>query len=79
MSHVDVERELLALLDEAMSDEKKIMLFIARRLIAVGQRSIGPFDIATDPRNFDRERNEELGDALVYIAAKALRDELRQS
>jgi len=77
MENGDVDRELRELLDEARLDERRIMLFIARRLIAVGQRSYGALDIRTDPRNMQRERNEELGDAIVYVAFEALRNELK--
>ena len=78
MSPGDVDRELHALVfDEAGFDERRVMLFVARRLVAIGQRSYGLLDIATDPRNFPRERNEEIGDLLVYAGLEAIKRELK--
>ena len=78
MEHNAVDAELRALLDEGGGDERRVMLFVARRLIALGQRAYGVLDIGSDPRNFMRERNEEIGDQLVYTALDALKQELRR-
>jgi hypothetical protein len=48
-------------------DEHRVILVLARRLLA-GQRAYGRLDVATDGRDWRRERADELADALVYWA-----------
>jgi hypothetical protein len=48
-------------------DAVRVLAFIARRLLA-GQRAYGRLDIATDRRDWRKERAEELADAFVYGA-----------
>ncbi len=44
-----------------------MLLAFARRLL-LGQRTYGLLSLATDGRNWLRERSQELEDALVYTA-----------
>jgi hypothetical protein len=59
--------ELEAILAELGTDEHRVMLVLARRLLA-GQRAYGRLDVATDGRDWRREMADELADALVYLA-----------
>jgi len=63
----------LSLLEEtiaAMPDEERaIQLFIARRVVAVGQRGYGRFDLNAESRTFALEAILEDVDACVYRAA----------
>jgi hypothetical protein len=59
--------ELLLVVDELGPDERRVLVVLARRLLA-GQKAYGRLDVATDTRNWRRERAEELADALVYTA-----------
>jgi hypothetical protein len=59
--------ELLDAIADLGEDERRVMLFLARRLL-LGQRAYGRLDLAHDGRDFRRERAEELADALCYGA-----------
>jgi hypothetical protein len=59
--------ELEAILAELGPDEHRVILVLARRLLA-GQHAYGRLDVATDGRDWRRERADELADALVYWA-----------
>ncbi len=59
--------ELLDVISELGPDERRVLLALARRLLQ-GQRTYGLLSVATDGRNWLRERSEELEDALVYTA-----------
>ena len=59
--------ELLAVVEELGADERRVLLALARRLLA-GQAHYGKLDLAHDGRDWRRERAEELADALVYGA-----------
>jgi hypothetical protein len=63
----DVLADLADVVGELGSDELRVLLVLARRLLA-GQRHYGPLDVAHDGRSWHRERAEELADALVYGA-----------
>jgi hypothetical protein len=54
-------------------EEVDLLLTIATRLWA-GQCRYGPFDLARDRRNFQREALEEACDLAVYLAAAAHQD-----
>jgi len=58
---------LLDVVSQLGTDEKRVLLALARRLLA-GQREYGKLDVAHDGRDWKRERAEELADALVYGA-----------
>jgi hypothetical protein len=62
-----VSEELLAVVSELGPDEERVLLVLARRLLE-GQRTYGLLSLATDGRDWLRERSEELADALVYTA-----------
>ena len=71
--------ELGALAAELCDDELRVLLVLARRLLA-GQRVYGRLDVRGDGRDWRRERATELADALVYgaiaeVAATLGRDE----
>lgn len=61
------DAELLDVVAELGTDERRVLLVLARRLLQ-GQRQYGRLDVAGDRRDWRRERAEELADALVYGA-----------
>jgi hypothetical protein len=63
----DAPSELLDVVFELGTDERRVLLLLARRLLE-GQRCYGRLDLANDPRDFRRERSEEIADLLVYSA-----------
>lgn len=68
MTHAPtVAGELVVLVDELGDVERRVLVVLARRLLA-GQRTYGRLDVAADPRDWRRERGEELADVLVYGA-----------
>ena len=58
---------LLDVVRELADEEQAVLLVLAKRLLA-GQRSYGRLDLAKDPRDWRKERADELADALVYGA-----------
>jgi hypothetical protein len=68
--------ELSKLLSQMGPDETRVMVRLARRLLE-GQRAYGKLDLARDPRNFVRERGEEVEDLLIYSAFQSLQREAR--
>lgn len=72
MSAPTPREELISLARSLGAEECAVLVFLARRLL-VGQRQYGRLDLATDGRDFVRERAEELADALVYTACDELR------
>lgn len=70
---LDETRRLLAhLIDSLEPDAREALLCIAVRL-KKGQDYYGNIDLSKDTRNFDKEREEELQDALVYSAFASIR------
>ncbi|MBX3222387.1 MAG: hypothetical protein KF795_17845 [Labilithrix sp.] len=67
--------ELRDVLELLGPDELRVVRFIAERLLA-GQEAYGPLRLATDARDWRRERDEELADAVVYSACESLRRDL---
>jgi hypothetical protein len=59
--------ELLDVVRELGVDERRVLLVLARRLLA-GQATYGRLDLVHDGRDWRRERGAELADALVYGA-----------
>jgi hypothetical protein len=59
--------DLLMVVSELGPDERRVLLVLARRLLA-GQTTYGRLDVATDGRDWRKERAEELADALIYGA-----------
>jgi hypothetical protein len=59
--------QVVHVLAELGDEERAVLLVLARRLLA-GQRAYGRLKLARDPRDFRRERAEELADAMVYTA-----------
>lgn len=67
------EREDLdKVLDELEPDALRAIAFLADRLL-LGQRCYGKIDLATDPRDWEKERRDEIGDLLVYSAFHELK------
>jgi len=72
------EREQLNMvISQLAHDETRVLLWIANRLLA-GQRGYGVLDIATDRRDWRKERGEEYCDALVYTACEELKNLVNQ-
>ena len=63
---------LAAVTSQLGDDELRVLTFIAQRLLG-GATQYGALDLATDRRNFARERGEEIGDMLVYWACEDLK------
>ena len=76
LSETYVLEELFTLIDEAESDERRVLLYLARRIVDLGQKTYGPIDIESDQRDWLREVNQELGDAVFYVAMTALKREV---
>jgi hypothetical protein len=72
----NLARSMRAELDGIMpmlgGEELAVLRWIAVRLLA-GQQTYGRLDLAHDRRDFDRERGEELADAVVYSAMAEVR------
>ena len=68
LDEIDVDNELEALIDEAGPIEKRMLLFMARRWVAVGQREYGKLELGQG-RDWRRERLEEQADRAFYDLA----------
>lgn len=66
------EHELSKILGQLGPDERRVMLFVARRLL-MGQAQYGLLNILRDRRDWKRELGEEAADALVYAACEEVR------
>jgi hypothetical protein len=66
--------ELAKLMVFLGEDELRVLVRIAERL-RLGARSYGRLHIATDTRGFRKEAQEEIEDALVYLACAWLKGE----
>jgi hypothetical protein len=64
--------ELRAWIGEAGDDELRVLTFIARRVVGIGQRQIGRLDLATYPKDPGVEADEEFCDSVFYLAVGAL-------
>jgi hypothetical protein len=53
-------------------EETIVLAHLARRLMT-GQQTYGHMQLAVDRRDFERERGNELADALVYTAMAELK------
>ena len=62
-----IERDLDVACAELGDDELRVVAYLAARLLA-GQRAYGQLDLAHDPRDWRRERADEIADLLVYTA-----------
>lgn len=54
------------------ADERRVMVVLAGRLRR-GAKAYGPLDLATDQRDWEKERGEEVADLLVYSAFDELK------
>lgn len=70
--HASLHAELIAITDQLEPDAVRALTLIAHRLLK-GQKAYGRIDVATDPRDWQKEREEELQDALVYGAFASLK------
>ena len=66
-ARVVLERLAAGMADDALAT----LCFVAQRL-ELGQRNYALLNLETDNRDWARERDEELGDQLVYSACEAL-------
>lgn len=65
-------QKLHAVIAELGDDEAKVLAYLADRLTE-GQRRYGALDLANDPRDWRKERSEEIADLLVYGAFEELK------
>jgi hypothetical protein len=72
------DADLLDVVGELGADERRVLLVLARRLLE-GQRCYGRLSIATDPRDWRRERALEIQDLLVYSAFEELKAATEQA
>lgn len=66
--------ELIELVSQLDTDERRIMLVIAKRLTH-GAKQYGVWRLSSDKRDWAKEAGEEMADALVYLAAGQLTKE----
>lgn len=64
--------ELSAIVRQLEPDAVRALTLLAKRLLK-GQHAYGTLDIAADPRDWQKEREEELQDALIYSAFATLK------
>jgi hypothetical protein len=64
--------ELLDVVAALGTDERRVLLVLARRLLA-GQGAYGRLDVAKDRRDWRAEAAEELLDGCVYLACETMR------
>lgn len=74
-AHAQNLTDLIALFDRLGPDEIRTIKVLAERLLE-GQRRYGQIDIASEPRDFVKERSEEIQDLLIYTAFQTVRDSL---
>lgn len=63
-----VDSELASLIAAAGPDERRVLLFICRRFIGVGQRDFGQLDLRSEMRDGFKETAEEAADGLFYMS-----------
>lgn len=73
----EIVEEIRSLLDPASDDERRVILYITRRLMTKGRKNYGPLDVRADDRDFGHEMSEEAIDALVYWAEECIRKHYR--
>lgn len=69
---LDDWHELLNLWRQIGADERRVVLFIAERLLRGQRDHYGKLRLADDPRNWEIEAAEEYADASVYLACAVL-------
>jgi hypothetical protein len=67
-----IRAELDAIADGLGPDELRVLVFLATRILC-GREKYGELRVASDERDFEQERAEELGDLLTYSAMAELR------
>jgi hypothetical protein len=72
MSNSEVSYELHNWIAEAGEDERRVLLFICRRFIGLGQRCIGRLNLAAEKRDGLQETAEEAADGLFYMSLRFL-------
>jgi hypothetical protein len=72
VAHLAAERALEKIIHELGYEELVVLGLLARRLHA-GQTAYGLLHVENDPRDYRKERGEELADALIYTAMDELR------
>lgn len=67
--------QIASLFQQLGPDEQRVLIRLAARLLE-GQRAYGRLDLRKDPRDWRKERAEELTDALVYLAFEEVAEAL---
>lgn len=63
-----VDSELAALVAAAGPDERRVLLFLCRRFIGIGQRDFGRINLRSEMRDGFKETAEEAADGLFYMS-----------
>ena len=71
MTLEDLRRDIAGECAKLGGDELEVLRHIARRLV-VGGRQYGALSLDTDDRDWNREAEEELVDAMVYRACRSI-------
>lgn len=67
-----VDAELASLVAAAGPNERRVLLFLCRRFIGVGQRDFGQLDLRSELRDGFQETAEEAADGLFYMSLRFL-------
>ena len=76
MSGADMAAKLTAICAELGTDELRVLLLVAERLVK-GRDRYGALQVDNDGRDFRLEALEEAADGLVYVACGLLRGQAR--
>jgi hypothetical protein len=68
---------MMNMYDQLEPDAQRTLNYLARRLLD-GQKAYGKLDLASDPRDWKKERGEEIADLLVYTAFESLKQTLQR-
>ena len=68
LSKKQVDHELASYIASAGPDERRVLLFICRRFIGIGQRDFGQLDLRSELRDGFQETAEEAADGLFYMS-----------
>jgi hypothetical protein len=68
LSKKQVDHELASYIASAGPDERRVLLFICRRFIGIGQRDFGALDLRGELRDGFQETAEEAADGLFYMS-----------
>jgi hypothetical protein len=69
--------QIVDIVEDLGDEEGGVILVLAHRILA-GQRAYGKLDLANDPRDWRKERAEELADAFIYDGFLMLAEAIRR-